>query len=265
MKQTIRLMLFFCVLAFSSLAQVGYIGKRNEISTDVMSIPLYNSFQMEYKYALSKRAAVAFSYGKGTSEHAVNSSYFANNYIRIMPPHYNGDVIDLESKDIVSANAEADYSRWGIELLFATSSNMQLPVGYYFSYGFLRTKGTVTDRYVLRNYSSGVKTYIPYDMRSSLFYLTSAKEIALNDFITLNFGFNVGLSFVTLKLDERYDDLQNTNFIREDAPYSEIPSPLFSFRKRQFDSGDNKYQNVRFVIIPFVKLGYIFGGFRKNN
>lgn len=239
MKYFLTLIITFLTL-LDTFAQTGYIGKRNELQFEGFNAMLQGKYGFSYKFCLSNSVLLKADFGFHRKK-LKDQFYIKDNY------NYSGDRQYYHSDIQFSGNT------WGLSLIFGgyNVTNMPLPVGYYWGFGFMKTKGianqisqvTTYYNYYSSTYGDSTNREIKnYNVNSTILKIIWGRNFALTEFLTLDFSLDFGININ-----------KNDVGLVTALPYS---NPIWKTRTHDF--WDENPSLVYLYLMPNICIGYIF-------
>jgi len=228
-------MIFAPALLFS---QVGYLGKRNLVSLDLLDLAKETEFNLNYEFCLGRGTAFNLELLKGIKSTQEN-----------YPLNYNNFNYDLKFNNF----------GWGLSFLTYSSytTNMQAPLGYYLGYGYAHNNAQMTVHITGKdNPFPAYKNSDPIlPLKSNVVKMIFGRKGMIKKFFTFDIALEIGYEW------GRITNNDPKNF---SMTYSKIyPTPLdkmifTSIHFKSYDQPEGISKFDIFYLNPVIRIGYMF-------
>jgi len=220
--------LFFLLTVNCSAQQIGFGGKKNEVSLDVLAT-LQRQVYVDYKRSINKHFAllIGFNVQKNTPEFEKDISPNSIKYNLL----YNGYSVSIGA------------------LFNSKRPNMPMPIGYYAGLKYARHQGNLIQvaTLLLENETNG------YEHQSNLLSFVVGKDIAISNTTTIDLSIEPGIRFGKFLAAARSLVIEPGRIYPLDLPFR---------YEDAFTIDDNDGEPIvryfRYHLLPRVKIGYLF-------
>ncbi len=274
MHQSNRILLIVVgMLVFSTqlFAQIGFIGRRNEINLLPFSL-YYNTLNFQYKRVLTNHVGISLAYGhfkinKDFNElglvNALGYEHFNSNFQSQMG-YYYAEPLVLNKSSIIKGNELT------LGLIFSSKyANVNLPAGYFWSYNWTIFNGSSNLNFEIKPEDLPYKlaaTPPSFEFKYKIVAVSNTvefgKEYMLTDQLTLTPSLITGFC---LRNVTSVSSLQYNNYnLYYDAKYYTHFFETFPYYSPQLigkyfsNSELAVFANSFFIFAPRLRIGYLF-------
>jgi len=235
MKKNIVLILLVFLFA-NSYGQIGYLGKRNVVSTDLFSDIYLGKHNLDYNFCLGKSFIIKTSYAL--------HNYSTKSILEDGYGYYGNNDFSTNTLKGHSWELGFDYSYFIV-------TNMPMPIGYYFGMSFEHFSGTKNE--VHNYFSPTLIQKIRFNNKANIFKI----EYGRNTYIKYNFilktALDIGVYFGSANAED------SLNLYNRPSMVLPLSNPIKSLRIKYSDGYDlNTGTTFTFYVMPKISIGYIF-------
>ena len=236
MKRNITLILLVFLFA-NSYGQIGYLGKRDVVSTDLFSDVYLGKYNLDYDFCLGKSFMIKTSYAlhNYTTKSILEDGYgyYGNN-------NFSKNTLKGHSWEL------------GFDYGYFLFTNMPMPIGYYFGMSFEHFSGTINE---VHNYFSPTSIQkLKFNNKANIVKIEYGRNTYIRYNIILKTAIDIGMYFGSAIAS---DSVSMSNSPSMVMPFT---NPIKSFRIRYGDSGfmNNNNTTIALYVMPKISIGYIF-------
>jgi len=234
MKKNIALILLVFLFA-NSYGQIGYLGKRNVVSTDLFSDVYLGKYNLDYNFCLGKSFMIKTSYA---IHNYSTTNTFSNVYgnCNQFSNTLNGHSWEL-----------------GFDYGYFLFTNMPMPIGYYFGMSFEHFSGTMNETQNYYFLQPSVQKF-KFNNKANIVKIEYGRNTYIKYNIILKTAIDIGMYFGSAIASDSVSMSSSPSMV---MPFT---NPLKSLRIRYGDSGflNNANNTIAFYVMPKISIGYIF-------
>ncbi len=234
-KTTVIIILIF--LFPRVFGQIGFLGKRNVISTDLFNTIYQGKYNLNYNFCLGKSFMLKTSYALHRHSNTILLTD-ANNY-------YTSNENDVADISLKGHSWELGFD-YGYFLL----TNMPMPIGYYWGMAFEHFSGTVNESCTDNNYFPSIEKKYFFNNKANIFKLIYGR----NSYIKYNFILKASIEIGFYSGSTIENDSSNTH----GCPPMVLPLSNPIIKNIKYEGAYDKMKKVTFYIMPNISIGYIF-------
>lgn len=257
MKRTVTIVIL-CFLFVRIFGQVGFLGKRNIISTDLFNTFNQNKFNLNYNFCLGKSFMIKASYSVFSKK-----TYNSKKEWDYNESVDNGIFYDNYRYDIKNTEVELKGHSWevGFQWSYYWSTNMAMPLGYYMGLTYEHFSGSSIENCNAICQETGsyynpinvIKTF-SYDNKAGIFKILYGRNSYISYNLLLNLCVEMGY------YSGKYTPSDNESGSLKPIMILPISNPVrnnYNQADQDFDQSFGK-RTPKLYIMPTVSVGYIF-------
>jgi hypothetical protein len=254
MKNIKKFVFILLIIVFVSEAycQVGYLGKRNVLSTDIRNTYYQNKYNLSYNFCIGKSLMTKITYSH--AQNNFNSDYEWQYYAHdINQPVGWLSVYNVENTDLnINGNS------WEFGILYG-ATGMPMPLGYYIGFAYEHYRGVITEDCKVQSHYNGqpplFDKQLIFENKTGIYKLLLGRNAYMKYNLLLNvcleLGYYSGQNILT------------TENMEPTVPVMIVPlsSPFNKINHHGLDvtiNGIETNRLSRFYIMPAISIGYIF-------
>lgn len=238
-KTTLKNIFFLSIFLIPviSQAQVGYMGKRNQLSIDVLDPFLMKQYTANYTLTVSRNIALTAGYSMINTEKDLKEPISIRN---------EGLSMSSSARSVINGNTFT-----GGILVSSFHTGMPLPLGYYTGLIYDYHSSDISDKYT----DSGLEVKFKNHFHSGR--IIYGKNTLLGANFTLDIRVEAGVRSGTL-------EAQNPSILAADGTILKpnlvfpIAHPFSNGKISDPYNGSGKINYFDFVLLPKVRIGYMF-------
>jgi len=233
----ISLILFSFFVTSSCIGQIGFLGKRNVVSTDLFNTFFQKKYNLNYDFCLGKSFMVKASYSLFRDKRTLLS--YGNNNLAILLYDYNKAELNLKGHSWET----------GIIWSYYNLTNMPMPFGYYMGLSYEHFSGNLNEIRITNTNFPNTKEY-DFTNKANIFKIIYGRNSYLQSNFIIDLSLEVGI----------YAGSSSNNNEKVSLIVLPFSCPINKYR-RKYDSDiydREKHKKVTFYLMPNIKIGYIF-------
>jgi len=225
------------ILTIKTHGQIGFLGKRNVISTDIFNTFFQKKYNLNYNFCIGKGLMLKAAY----SLHRYSNTIFLtkeNNY-------YTGN------NEVADVSLRGHSWELGFDFGNFLQTNMPMPIGYFMGIAFEHFSGTLNENRTYNNlYAPPTEKKYIFNNKANIFKLIYGR----NSYIKYNFiiktSVDIGMYLGSV--------IENDPANSEECPLMVLPLSNPKVFRIKYNSNYDKMKKVTFYVMPNISLGYIF-------